>query len=318
MYRFISVVSVATVMACVPATDHIHSLGSAASHEGGADAPAVTLRLTLEHSAFPTVTGQPNTIVYVPSGFDRSRPLDVVVYLHGWNNCASNVLGPADDACAEGHPARSAHHLASQLEASNKNTVLIVPELAFEEESSSPGRFAEDGVFSAMMTDALTEAAPAIGSHSVRDIHQLIVVSHSGGYQAAAAILSKGGLEISEILLLDSLNGNYDEFDGWVTKNDAAKLFAASPPRRRFVSMYTEDGGTLAASVAMAERARGWFPDGDVLVDDRGAGELKDLRHGLIFKHVACGHEDLPRNYFRALLESSGLPDKSGTSVASR
>ena len=54
----------------------------------------------------------PSALVYLPSSFDPTPPLDVVVYLHGWNNCVENVIrdtGASCDADA-GTPARSARN----------------------------------------------------------------------------------------------------------------------------------------------------------------------------------------------------------------
>ena len=109
---------------------------------------AETARLEIAHGAVAATPIRPNVVVYLPRSFDRSALLDVVVFLHGWWNCADNVLRPSDGACGVGRAPRNAYDLAAQLEDSRRNAILIVPELAFDQASSDPGeraRLAEPG-----------------------------------------------------------------------------------------------------------------------------------------------------------------------------
>jgi hypothetical protein len=136
----------------------------------------------------------------------------------------------------------------------------------------------------------------------------VVVASHSGGYQAAGAIAARGGLEVSEIFVLDSL---YDGtlFDAWV-KQDLAGL-AGATPARRFANVYLKGGTTATNSVAMADRAAGWVPlDGGILRDDRTTATFSDgdYRHGLVFKASAWAHDAIPRFYFGPLVSTSQLP----------
>src|SRR5947209_5000133 len=62
---------------------------------GGAAPTGFTIPLRIAHGAFDAVGDRPNVVVYIPTGFDPSQ-LNVVVFLHGWYNCATNVLGGAN------------------------------------------------------------------------------------------------------------------------------------------------------------------------------------------------------------------------------
>jgi len=80
--------------------------------------------------------------------------------------------------------------------------------------------------------------------------------------------------------------------------------------RRRFTDVYTSTGGTDTNSIAMADRAAGWVSaDPSVLLDDRTTATLTDAdyHHGLIFKHSALSHNDVPRYYVERLLATSPL-----------
>jgi hypothetical protein len=292
--------------------DEAHVLDNAADSftDGKADGtplPGTTIPLMLTTAAVPGSPGHPNAVVYVPSGYRGDQPLDVIFYLHGWWNCASNVLRSSNGACGGG-ALRNAYGLAAQLERSGKHAVLVVPELAYEQPSSAPGALATPGVFTAMMEEVLATDAitAAIGPHTIADLDQLIVASHSGGYVTASHLLSGGGLDVREVWLLDSLYGETAAFDAWVQAEHAAP-FAAHD--KRLAIIYTGAGGTLANSQAMATRARGWLPSAAIL-DDRTGATLDDaaFAHGLVFKRSGLTHDNVPRYYFGRLLVTSALP----------
>src|SRR5256885_16535141 len=43
--------------------------------------------LTLDAGAFPPTPDHPSALVYIPANFDPTPPLDVVVWLDGFDNC---------------------------------------------------------------------------------------------------------------------------------------------------------------------------------------------------------------------------------------
>ncbi|MFO0744744.1 MAG: hypothetical protein U1F43_03585 [Myxococcota bacterium] len=272
--------------------------------------PGTLVRLQLEHGAFPASGTLPNAVVYVPKAFDPTAPVGLVVYLHGFWNCAENVLRPKNGACVAGRAAHNAYNLANQLEASGRNALLLVPELAFEQASSDPGRLAEQDAFYDLVDEALTQLAAAddqVGSLALWDLTTIVVASHSGGYKAAAGIASVGGLWVDELYLLDSLYGMDDAFDAYL--QDDLDALQAAPPTRRFADVYSKDAGTLAASQAMAKRAAAALPAA-ALLDDRTTATLTTAQyaHGALFKRTGLGHDDIPRYYFGRLLATSSLP----------
>lgn len=271
--------------------------------------PGTVVRLQLEHGAFPFTGTLPNVVAYLPAHFDPAKPLGLVIYLHGWWNCADNVIRPKNGTCTAGRSAHNAYNLANQLEASGRNAIVLVPELMFEQASSDPGRFAEQDAFYDLVDEALTALSDQTGGLALWDVSTIVVASHSGGYKAAAGIAAVGGLWVDELYLLDSLYGETERFDGFISDDLAA--FGASPPARRFVSVYSRDGGALAYTQAMAGRIAPAFGDRPTSVlDDRTTATLTSaqLGRGVIFKRTGLGHDDVPRYYFARLLATSSLP----------
>lgn len=268
--------------------------------------PGTTRRLQIEHGAFPASGTLPNVVAYIPARFDPSQPFGLVVYLHGWWNCADNVIRPKNGACLPGRAAHNAYNLANQLEGANKNAILLVPELAFEQASSDPGRLTEEGLFYELVDETLTQLAPDIAGVGTWDATSIVIASHSGGYKAASGIASVGGLWIDELYLLDSLYGLEDTFDAWVEED--LEAFSASPPTRRLACVYSKTGGTLTRCQAMAGRMDALTERG--LLADATSATLTTAQYanGLLFKRTGLSHDDVPRYYFGRLLATSSLP----------
>jgi pimeloyl-ACP methyl ester carboxylesterase len=266
--------------------------------------PARTLRVTLANGAFPSVAGRPDAVVYAPANFRAAPPVDVVVFLHGFYNCAENVIRTTGMACTPGAPARQAYALADQLERSGKNALLVVPELAFDRASSDPGRFANDNGFVDFIEELLGKI-PEIGSYTLADLGRVVVLSHSGGYRAAAGIARKGGVSVDELGLLDSLYGAIPDFDAWILEDTAALASRA----RRYVNVYT--ASTQASAQAQATRLKPQLPAG-VVLDDRTTATLATAQYltGAIWKRTGLSHDGHVRYYVERILSTSGLSAK--------
>lgn len=267
--------------------------------------PAATHALAIEAGAFPPAPDHPNAIVAVPPGFDRRAPVDVVVYIHGFNNCITNVLGDTDTECTPGNGVRIATGLAAQLDLAGMNALLVLPEVAYDQASSDPGAFADDGGFRAFLTESLATLPAPLGPITLDEVAHVIVASHSGGYAAVASIITVGGVDVDEVWLFDSLYGYEATFDDWIMSDLAS--FAGA---RRFATFYTATGGTLDNNYAMADRAAGWVAaDPSVLVDDRTTATWADAtyHHGLLFKASMLSHDGVPQYYVERMVATSDL-----------
>jgi hypothetical protein len=277
-----------------------------------ATAPAVgrTFLLDLDSAAIQPPAGHPGALVYLPVKFDPTPPLSVVVYIHGWHNCVENVVRAKNGTCSGTGGTHYAYDLAGQLEASRKNALLLVPEVAFEKASSAAGHLAEQDGLKNLLGETLGKLGDTVGGATVDDVGQLIVASHSGGYIAAAGIAERGGVPVSEVWLFDSLYGNTADYDQWVTDNIDAT--AGDQPYYRFADIYTGFAGTMGNSQSMATRAKGWFPsDSGTVIDDRSGSTwpLSNYHHGALFKRSGLPHDGVPKFYFVRMLLTSALPD---------
>jgi len=271
---------------------------------GDGSTAAATILLTLDAGAFAPTAAHPSALVYLPRGFDPTPPVSIIVFIHGFSNCVENVVRDADGECTPGGGTRAAYALAAQLEATNKNALLLVPEIDFDAQTGAPGNLGTTDGFKALLTETLADLAGPLHGATVADVGTLIVTSHSGGYQATAGIASKGGIPVDEIDLFDSLYGNTTDFDAWAK---------AVMPGKRFTDFYTQGGGTLANSQAMATRASSgsWVPAAQLL-DDRTTDTLTDAQyaHELIFKLSGLTHDGVPAYYFAKVIGTSVLAPK--------
>lgn len=266
-----------------------------------------TYVLSLDAGAFPPGP-HPSALVYVPSRFDPTPPISIVVYLHGFNNCVVNVVRDAGGECTPGGGTRAAYALASQLETSGKNAILLVPEIDFDQATGAPGNLGKSNGFKALLAETLGDLAQPLGNATLADVGRVVVASHSGGYESASGLINKGGVPIAELYMLDSLYESdseaMTEFDPW------AEMLGDG---HRYGNVYTAGGGTEANSQDQATRmSKAFGGDMAILLDDRTADTLTTAQyaHPLIFKFSALAHDAVPTYYFGKFVGTSSLPDK--------
>ena len=271
------------------------------------------LTYELRAGAFPG-SGHPDVAVHVPPGFDATRRPGVVLYFHGWNGCVTAALGDDDEPCSEGGDPRRASSLATQVDDARANALLVAVELRVDAPSGEPGQLAMPGDLRALLGELFAEhlAEPLGCTLHVDELDRVVVIAHSGGYQAAASAVRFGDVtQISELDLLDGFYGADDVFHEWVDDalGDAA-LEKGREDRPRFVDLYTASGGTADRSRALAVHARGAAGAyRDLVCDDDGDAELseEDLARPVVFKRVPREHPELPRAYVRSLVEAAGF-----------
>lgn len=201
----------------------------------------------LQSSAAPFPSARhPGALVYVPAGIDTAAPLSVVVFIHGWNGCARAVASDVPIPCHEQGPRRGSLGLVSQVRASRRAAVLVIPQMAFEARSSASGQLGDPGGMERFLRDVLTQMAPNLGTHGIADIQHLVLASHSGGYITVARLLSLHELRYDEVAMFDSLYLPLPPFQGFLLAN-AARLAPGAEHPLRFVSLYRE-GATMAST----------------------------------------------------------------------
>jgi hypothetical protein len=251
-------------------------------------------------------------VVHVPPGFLPCERPGLIAYVGGFDSCAQIALGSVDGACSTDGGVRSALHLQEQLDAAKVNAILVAIDLQVDSQSSDPGQLANPGAFAALLHELLQEKlTPLLGrSLDVADLDRVVLASYSGGYVAAQAIATNGGVPLHEVDLYDSLYGYVPSFETWVVSQVAS--FDGTPAGRRFVNVYSTAGGTdansrtLAASLAMDLSNAGLSAQ---MLDDTSSAPLtqSDYTHAVIFKLAAVAHVDVPRTYFGQLARASGF-----------
>jgi hypothetical protein len=235
-----------------------------------------TLLFDLDHAPFAPSFGHERhrdgtVLVYVPPHYrlPESGVVDVVAHFHGHRYTAER--------------ATNGHVLREQLDDSQKNAILVVPQLAVLSPDSSAGQLERDGGLSHLLKEVVRELrrqriGEIVGEASLvgaRKLGTVCVSAHSGGYNAAAHCLERGGIEVSECWLFDSLYGRVGVFRDWMLSGKHTRK------RRKIVSFYA--GGEVK----------------------KNSLELVDA---LIAAGIDCRHERAPGELSRAdLLEAEAL-----------
>jgi hypothetical protein len=205
------------------------------------------------------------------------------------------VLSEDAVPCEEGGEPRTPSGLARQVDDAGVNALLVAVELRVDASTGETGQLAAPAGARGLLREILGRIREALGCDlEVDALDRVLVMAHSGGYQAAATVVAMGDLpQISEVVLLDALYGADDVFRSWVADG------------RRFVDLYTCCGGTLERSRALSGQAG----RGEAVFDDDGDSDLDSgaLSHLVVFKRVPAAHSDLPRAYARVVLENAGF-----------
>jgi len=283
---------------------------------------------TLENQGF---AGHPGALVYVPTNFalrkdeeTSSYRLNLVVWIHGFNNCVSNVVRNQDESCncSSSQDVRVGYNLIDQFESaslavassstsssSTTNTLFIAAEVAYDLASDAPGRWAEQGLFKKFVDELLDEnnMTPILGldpleaSLSSANVDRIRIFSHSGGYFVIGNMYTVGGLQQStrELVLFDSLYADFPQFDAFCEAN--MQHFGNGNADYRFSSLYTKSGGTYDNNVAMAARAMTWAKQANMSSSyyyDNSLQPLDDAviaQFPLLFKLMNLTHDEIPQ-----------------------
>ncbi|MDE3214287.1 MAG: hypothetical protein KGM98_13720, partial [Bacteroidota bacterium] len=171
-----------------------------------------------------------NVLIVVPPGFHPSRKVGMIFWFHGWNNNIDTAL---------------VHYgIARQFAGMGLNMILVLAETARDAPDSYGGKLEQQGTFRGLVSDVLKElmARGVEGPHA--RVGQVILAGHSGGYRVIAGMLSRGGVEVSKVVLFDALYANRDEFFSWLTASR----------HHRFIDIYTDHGGTLEETHAFMKQ----------------------------------------------------------------
>jgi hypothetical protein len=280
--------------------------------EGARDATPEALFYELRAGAFPG-SARPDVAVHVPRGFDATQRPGLVVYFHGWEGCVAAALSPDDTPCTDAGMPRPGADLASEFDAAGVNALLVAIELRSDMPTGEPGKLAMPAGLRDLLRELFAEhlAAPLGCTLDVDALDRVVLVAHSGGYQAAASALATGDVAVTEVDLLDALYGADDVFSHWIA-SQAPRFDPSVNNPLRLVDLYTCCGGTAERSRALAQRSSDLLVGAGLsqaFADDDRESPLQPgaLAHGVVFKRVSGPHGSLPHTYFRELVQAAGF-----------
>jgi len=233
------------------------------------------------HYSFEEHYSDSSVLVIIPETYKKKSTVDIMIFFHGWGN--------SKDTCDQ------KFNLAKQLEASEKNMLLIIPEGAKFAPDSFNGKLCDDGGFTRFIDELLDSLQEDKIIHT-KKIGRIILSGHSGGYYVMAHILRWGGYtdKISDVVIFDGLYWLEEDYMQWLIDHDG-----------RLVNIYTENGGTKDNSLMFMDRC-------DSLGVDYFMEETKELENmpedRILMLYSDLGHSDVmhKRNNLLKILESMG------------
>lgn len=160
-----------------------------------------------------------SVMLVVPPGFIPGKKVDLIFWFHGWHNNieAANIY----------------YELSKQLEASNRNAILVLAETAKNAPDSYGGKLEQQGVFTSLGRDVMEALKQGDIIPKNAASGNIILAGHSGAYRVIANILQNGGLEVKEVFLFDALYAEVDKYMAWIEKDK----------HHHFVHWFTNQGG---------------------------------------------------------------------------
>ena len=254
-----------------------------------------TVARTLQHASHETGDA-PTVVVHAPETFRPSKPLQLVVFLHGWDCCATSIM---DDEPCRADEAPRGWSVAALHDEAGADSLLVVPQLAYLRRSSDPGRFAEPRFFRGFVEELLGEALrdELGGPRSIREIGTVTLVAHSAGYRTAMAIVDKGGLAVDHVVLLDALYRGVAVFVRWLT----------GAPGRKLVSLHSDVRFTTQHNRVLAFDLVRRLGRARVSIDPPGGLREAIRTHVAVVKRTPFGHAGVIEHRLADVLVGLGL-----------
>ncbi len=159
------------------------------------------------------------TLMHIPQGFNIKKPGVIVVFFHGHGAELNRDVWRRQQVPA-------------QISKSYSNAVLLAPQFALDASDSSAGNFWQPNGFARYLREAARNLAKLYGDPRTEQIFAkmpVVIVSYSGGYGPAAAVIKNGGIgkRLLGIVMLDSLYAELDTFENWILSNRSGFFVSA-------------------------------------------------------------------------------------------
>lgn len=239
----------------------------------------------------------PDATVYVPAGFDASKPINVIIYNHGRDNTANGAL--------------KAKQLKEQMDGAPPNSMLIIP--AWQQTEGADNNTV-DKKFRSHFMDMVSHAVKQKGK-TLDDIGSLQIVSHSGGYVPSnieLAALKETPLydRITSVANLDSHYERLPRVDEWIRYNINKGRFASG--QASYLNVFNTDGDPKQVSMGQVSDVADWAGDpklvGRGFSSRRHSPDREAVKYPIAFIEVRTGHGEIPNKYFRTALARTPRP----------
>jgi hypothetical protein len=252
----------------------------------------------------------PDALVYIAPGYDKTKPIHLVVYNHGMMTDLKQV--------------EDTWKISQFMKNAAPNTVLFAPEWAEHPHdlSDKAGDFHKPGFFKDMLQEAFSKV-PELEGRSLNDVSEIQLSSFSGGIFALASELDKNDIQnkVQGITLYDSLyKGNI--LDGWLQAN----IGDLASGKKQFYNFYFH---TWPASVQQMHRVKQMLAAKKLPISCLRC-DLEDphtvmpaekvATRSIVFKNTMAniddtftGHMAAPRTYIPVVLQAYALRQKGYT-----
>jgi hypothetical protein len=220
--------------------------------------------------------------VHLPANFDPNKPINLVIYNHGYGSTAKGAYSDAQ--------------LGQQMANAPPNTVLVVPEWQRQpgSRSSNQGNLAESGQYKGMLQE-IFDKTPGLQGKKLDDVANISIIAHSAGFRPTETELYQNGLasKVKNIALLDALYDHHG-FDSWLKSN----IKDLHDGNKHFYNIFND---TTNASRQQADRVKQMA---------RAAG-LPETSDSIVFRYsnrTTNGHGphgSMPSLYFGAIVRAS-------------
>lgn len=240
----------------------------------------------------------PDAKVYVPPGFDSSRPVNLVIYNHGRYNTAGGDFKAKD--------------LKEQMDYAPPNSILIVP--AWQRTEGSDNNIV-DSKFRKNFLEMVAHAVNRTGK-AIDDIGSIQIVSHSAGYVPAGIELDafEGTPlydRITSVANLDAHYGRQPQVDDWIRYNLDNGRFASG--KTSYLNVFNTGGSPMQVSMGQVYDVSKWA--GDQRLVGRGyrkgpnAPDPQAGSYPIAFVEVSDGHGAIPNKHFKTALNRARRAD---------
>jgi len=230
----------------------------------------------------------PDAKVFVNPNFDPSKPVNVIVYNHGWNDTIGSAFKNA--------------RLQDQMAQAPPNSILVVPSW---QKVDGAANGVSNSKFKTGFIGAI-DASMRLNGKTLSDISNITIVSHSAGYNAVAHELNQ--LRTSQlyekVTTLASFDSQYETkqaVDDWIEHNVKNGKFASG--KAAFLNLWT--GETASLSGVQAESTATLVHRNPNLINidygRRGRGPVtpQELAETpIVFANTKDDHANVPIRFF--------------------